>query len=131
MASIELALSDERLRSNLKNLLAENGLKHVDCVDTPGQRPGVVLVVDSEHFHRLALPIQHPERVVLIGNDRLRDFNEAWNAGVQSVVLRGDPIGTAVLAVLSACLSFHHPAQGFPALRSLSGHNRLLMRVDS
>lgn len=76
----------------------------VACVEAPDLMSANVLVIDPEHLRRIPRPISHPERIVLIAGNRFEDMDDAWNAGLQSVVLRDDPIGTAVLAVLAAGL---------------------------
>ena len=63
-----------------------------------------VLVLDAEQLDRLAVPLDNPERVVLITKNDPRALSRAWEAGVNSVVFDKDPLNTTVLAVMSARL---------------------------
>ncbi len=104
MALIQLAVSDETYRRALRDLLVRNGSGPVGCVEKPDLEAPGVLVLDFEHFSALPLPIAEPERIVLIADGGPGQMRAAWAAGVKSVVLRKDPVSTAALAVLSACL---------------------------
>ena len=75
-----------------------------DSVEFPDSDRAEVLVLDMEHLRRIPLPLPHPERVVLIAGNRTADLEQAWIAGLESVVLRDDPISMAVLAILCARL---------------------------
>ena len=101
---IQLALSDAVYGSALRRLLEIQGSGAVEFGETVNSNPAGVLVLDAEHLRRIALPIPHPERVVLIAGNRSEDMEAAWDAGLQSVVLREDPISTAALAVMAASL---------------------------
>jgi hypothetical protein len=102
---IQLALSDAAYGSALRCLLEIQGSGAVEFSETVTINPAGVLVLDVEHLRRIALPIRHPERVVLIAENRFEDMESACDAGLQSVVLREDPISTAALAVMAASLA--------------------------
>jgi hypothetical protein len=101
---IQLALSDAAYGSALRRLLEIQGSGAVEFSETANFNRAGVLVLDAEHLRRIALPIPHPERVVLIAGNRSEDMAAAWKAGLQTVVLREDPLSTAVLAVMAASL---------------------------
>ncbi len=108
---IQLALSDRDYRHALRDILHASHAPRVRIVKEPDPERREVLVLDREHLRAVASPISHPERIVMIAGNRNEDLDLAWNAGLQSVVLRHDPLGTALLAVLSAYL---HVSSGAP-----------------
>jgi len=101
---IQLALNDRSYRTALCDQLRVDKTHSVRCVDRPDLNTGEVLVVDRDHLKSIPRPILNPERIVLIARNRSEDLEMAWQAGLQTVVLREDPINTAMLAVLSASL---------------------------
>jgi len=106
--TVQLAISDAAFRDELMRMLSASDGAEVVCVDNPDPARSGVLVVDPEHLNRLALPLPRPERVVVVTDDspgHMEDtLDHAWRAGVHSVVSTREPVGTAVLAVLSARL---------------------------
>ena len=104
MASIQLALNDENMAGSLRGLLTRNTDLPVRCVQCPDLDDSGVLVVDLNHLHQLKTPLLHPERVVLIAPKEIGTLENAWQAGVNSVLSEKDPLNTMVLAILSACL---------------------------
>jgi len=102
---IQIAINDTEYRATLRRLLEDCESRSVECVSDPDPTLECVLVLDAENLRRLPLPIPHPERVVLVAGNRTEDVAAAWQAGLRSVVLRDDPVTTAVLAVLSAGLN--------------------------
>lgn len=104
MDTIQVALADTPYAHALRELLLRNGACEVLCVDSPDLNQGGVLVLDAEHLDRLAAPIQHPERLVLIARNEPKSLSRAWDAGVTSVVYDKDPLATAVLAIMAARL---------------------------
>jgi hypothetical protein len=101
---IQLALTDRSYRVALCSQLRVDYTQSVRCVDRPDLNTDEVLVLDRDHLDDIPLPILNPERIVLIAGNRNEDLEIAWEAGLQTVVLRKDPINTAMLAVLSAIL---------------------------
>jgi hypothetical protein len=104
MASIQLALDNTNMADLLKGLLVRSTEMPVRCVESPDLCDEGVMVVDPAHLSRLDEPLPHPERVVLIASKDSVCLDNAWKAGVNSVVSDRDPISTMVLAILSACL---------------------------
>ena len=106
---IQLALHDQSYRVALCGQLKAAETTPVRCVERPDLNTREVLVVDPDHLASIPLPILHPERVVCIAGNRNEYLEIAWQAGLRSVVHREDPLGTAMLAVLSAtlCVSGH------------------------
>lgn len=111
MSSVQIALSDTAYRRALIERLGETDYT-ARSVDRPEPSTDDVLVVDVDHLRMLPLPIDNPERVVMIADRAAGHFSEAWDAGVSSVVDRRDSLGTAVMAVLSACLRSRRPPGG-------------------
>jgi hypothetical protein len=102
--TIQIAINDASYRFALQRMLSENVTCDVVCVEQPDEDAGGVVVVDSDHLDRMALPLHRPEGVVLVAHDGPESLARAWDAGVNSVVFDRDPLNTAVLAVLSARL---------------------------
>lgn len=111
MTTVQIALSDAAYRRKLADRLAET-----DYTPRPVERPELstdeVLVVDADHLQMLPLPIDNPERVVMIADRAAADLADAWEAGVSSVVDRRDSLGTAVMAIISASLRTRCPRGG-------------------
>ena len=104
--------SDAVYGSALRRVLEIQGSGAVEyCETVHSGDPAGVLVLDAEHLRRIVRPIPHPERIVLVAGNAPEDMDVAWNAGLQSVVLRDDPISTAALAVMAAGL-------GVPEMRN-------------
>lgn len=118
MDTIQVALADAPYAHALRELLLRNGACEVLCVDSPDLNQAGVLVLDPDHLDRLAGPIQHPERLVLIARNEPRSLSRAWDAGVTSVVYDKDPLATAVLAIMAARLRVSKSAT---LTRALSG----------
>jgi hypothetical protein len=114
MATIQLALDNLSLADLLQGMLRRSTEIPVRRVDQPDPDDDGVMVLDMAHFSRVAPTITHPERVVLIASKDASDFDDAWQAGVSSVVLDRDPLSTVVLAILSACLRREPQAGGVP-----------------
>ena len=104
MASIQLALDNPGLADSLQGVLRRNTDLPVRRVESPDENDDGVVVVDIAHLGRLGTLLSHPERVVLIASKGANNFDDAWQAGVTSVVSDSDPLNTVVLAILSACL---------------------------
>ena len=104
METIQIAIGNTPYASALKELLTRNGSWDVRCVENPDMDCAGVLVLDAEQLDRLAIPLDNPERIVLITKNDPRALSRAWEAGVNSVVFDKDPLNTTVLAVMSARL---------------------------
>lgn len=104
MTTIQLALDNSDLAGTLQEMLRRSTDLPVRRVESPGADDDGVVVVDIPHLDRLKTLLTHPERVVLIASNCANNFEDAWQAGVASVVCDTDPINTVVLAILSACL---------------------------
>ncbi len=102
--NIQLALNDSARANTLRALLSRSAGIPVICVDCPVMEDACVVVVDPPHLTRLPAPLPHPERVVLISRGDAGTLKYAWDAGVSSVISEEDPLNTAVLAILAACL---------------------------
>jgi len=102
---IQLALSNSGYREALRRSLARDWAFR-DCeiepVWIPEPSKADVLVIDSEALDRLATPLLHPERVVLITQHDPRHLTRAWNAGIVSVIGDHESVSTAMLAILVA-----------------------------
>lgn len=104
MASIQLALDNPGFADTLEGMLRRSTDLPVRRVDCPDEGENGVVVVDRAHLGKLGSLLAHPERVVLIASKDANNFDDAWQAGVSSVVSDSDPLSTVVLAILSACL---------------------------
>ncbi|HYM12953.1 MAG TPA: hypothetical protein VEU62_19595, partial [Bryobacterales bacterium] len=102
---IQLALAcgsyAEMLQKALRNDLAFHDWQ-VKQVDTPDPSRDGVIVMDAESLERLRSPLRNPERVVLVTRKSPELLNQAWDAGIVSVVGDTDPLSTAMLAILAA-----------------------------
>jgi hypothetical protein len=104
MASIQLSLTDASKAAALKALLLRSTQFAVECTQKPDPDSACVVVVDLKTMQRVPARIRHPERIVLIAKSNPSNLNDAWEAGVNTVVSDEDPLNTVVLAILSACL---------------------------
>jgi hypothetical protein len=112
MRTVQLAIADAGYRAALREALSRSGPWQVECADVPDPSPSGVLVLDEPAFERLALPLAHPERVVLIAHQDPAPLAQAWDAGIVSVVSIEDSLATAVLAVMAAALRVHKGLAG-------------------
>lgn len=101
---IQVALDDSEKASALLSLLVRNTDMPVECVRVPVPEEASVVVVDTESFAQMQMPIARPDSVVLVSKGDPDCLKDAWDAGVSSVVSDRDPLDTLLLAVLSACL---------------------------
>jgi hypothetical protein len=104
MDTVQLSIHDAPYAAALRQLLEQNGLRRIRTVDSPDPAEDGVIVVDCGALNRLQLPLENPERIVLITRNEPRHLAQAWNAGIRSVVFCEDPLNTAVLAILAADL---------------------------
>ena len=105
MQTVQLALVDPAYEAALREAIVRSGPWHVESVDRPDLGVRCVLVVDEESLSRTPLPLPYPERVVLITHAEDPEILEqAWEAGIVSVVDANDPPTTVLLAIMAAAL---------------------------
>lgn len=121
METVQLTIADRPYASALRELLERGGVGSVSCVDLPDTRQDGVIVVDSGGLDRLPSPVLKPERIVLITRNDSAHLEQAWNAGVRSVVFNDEPLGTAVLAIMAAELRIPKGEPRAAALHSCAG----------
>jgi hypothetical protein len=103
--TVQMAISDGAYLAAVRDALSHSCAWHVEPVESPDLSQDSVLVLDETAFERLALPLFHPERVVLITRkDTHQMMAQAWEAGIVSVVSADDPINTVLLAIMAAAL---------------------------
>lgn len=112
METVQLAISDAAYATALRELLERSGAARVVLVRVPDPKREGVIVVDSHTLGCLALPLERPERFVLITRNEPEQLSKAWNAGIRSVVFCDDPLNTAVLAILAAGLRRPRAGEG-------------------
>lgn len=112
---IQMAITNTSYATALRNLLVRSGNWEVQCVDAPDIGRDGIMVVDCDHLARLPMPLEHPERIVLVARKDRLSLSCAWDAGVNSVVFDKDPLGTAVLAVMAARLRVAKARRGATA----------------
>lgn len=104
MQSVQLAIADAVHSAALREALARSGPWQVVPVTAPDPAQNCVLVIDEDAFNRLPLPLEHPERVVLITRKDPPHLAQAWDAGIVSVVSFDDAPSTILLAIMAAAL---------------------------
>jgi len=104
MGTVQLAIADAVYAGRLRDALSRSGPWIVESVRYPHPDERSVLVVDESGFARLAHPMHHPERVVLITRQEPDLLAQAWEAGIVSVVSSGDSLATVLLAIMAASL---------------------------
>jgi hypothetical protein len=112
MPTVQLAIADGVYAHAVREGLARTCACAVETVAQPDPaRPGV-LVLDEGAFEKLCLPVSNPERVVLITRRDPRLLEQAWEAGIVSVVSDEDPLNTVMLAIMAASLRVGKPHTG-------------------
>ena len=105
MQTVQLAISDGAFAAVVREALSRSCAWHVEAAGRPDLSQHCVLVLDEAAFERLPLPLNNPERVVLITRkDTHEMMAQAWDAGIVSVVSADDPINTVLLAIMAAAL---------------------------
>jgi hypothetical protein len=104
MQTIQLVLSDHSFAKRLKQLLSENGNWPVAIKDAPAFQKDGVVVLDDSVLAGLAVPPEHPERVVLVTRNEPALLARAWELGIRSVLYDTDAPNTVLLAVMAAYL---------------------------
>jgi hypothetical protein len=104
MQTVQLSIADGRYAATVREALSRNCAWHVESGPVPNLSFDGVVVLDEAAFARLPLPLENPERVVLITRKDPQTMAEAWDAGIMSVVSECDPISTVLLAIMAAAL---------------------------
>ena len=111
--TVQLAIADAVYANAVRAALAHSGPWHVEIVERPDLGLPSVLVLDELNFERLALPLPHPQRVVLISRQDPELLAHAWDAGIVSVASLEDSLPTVLLAIMAASLRVEKPSAGF------------------
>jgi hypothetical protein len=109
MYTVQLAVGNAPYGVVLSDLLTHTESCCVQTVDEPDPLQPGVLVVNEKTLDSLSIPINRPERVVLITPNDARRLERAWQAGIRSVVFDSDPPRTMALAVMAAALRVRTP----------------------
>jgi hypothetical protein len=109
MYTVQLALGNAPYSAVLSDLLVHTETCHVTSVDRPDPRQGGVLVLNEQTLDCLPLPLDRPERVVLITHKEPERLARAWEAGIRCVVFDSDPPRTMALAIMGAALRVRSP----------------------
>lgn len=109
MDTVQLAVGNAPYRAVLSDLLAHAESCRVTAVDRPDPRQPGVLVLNDQTLGCLPLPLDRPERVVLITPNEPRGMARAWEAGIRCVVFDSDPPRTMALAIMGAALRVRSP----------------------
>ena len=109
MQTVQLAIADGAYAHAVREALAHTCACTVETVAQPDPACPGVLVLDQGAFESLSLPVSHPERVVLITRKDPHLLEQAWEAGIVSVVSDDDPLNTVLLAIMAASLRVGKP----------------------
>jgi hypothetical protein len=109
MYTVQLAVGNAPYGAVLSELLTHAESCRVTAVDRPDPRQPGVLVVNEQTLERLPLPLERPERVVLITPKEPQRLARAWEAGIRCVVFDSDPPRTMALAIMGAGLRVRSP----------------------
>ncbi|HTX36866.1 MAG TPA: hypothetical protein VME43_17675 [Bryobacteraceae bacterium] len=104
MQMVQLAIADGAYAQAVREALARTCACTVETVAQPDLERQCVVVLDESAFEGLSLPVSNPERVVLITRKDPRLLEQAWEAGIVSVVSDEDPLSTVLLAIMAASL---------------------------
>jgi hypothetical protein len=111
--SVQLSIADGQYAATVREALSRSCAWHVEAVECPDLSSHSVMVLDEQAFARLPLPLSNPGQFVLIAHKehQVSDFLEqAWEAGIVSVVSEEDPLNTVLLAIMAAALRVAKPA---------------------
>ena len=109
MQTVQLAIADGMYAAAIREALSRSCAWHVESVGQPDPSQHCVMVVDQTALERLPLPLDNPERIVLITHRDAQLMAEAWEAGIVSVVSEKDPMSTVLLAIMAAGLRVEKP----------------------
>ncbi|MDE3166688.1 MAG: hypothetical protein KGN36_12855 [Acidobacteriota bacterium] len=104
MQNVQLSIADPVYGLAIREALVHSCAWHVQPAAEPDPALHGVMVLDWAAFCKLPLPLDNPERVVLIGPQEPQVLAQAWDAGIVSVVSQGDPIDTVLMAIMAAAL---------------------------
>jgi hypothetical protein len=104
MQTVQLSIADGRYSAAVREALARNCAWRVESSPVPDLSHDGVVVLDEAAFAQLPLPLTNPERVVLITRKDPETMDDAWDAGIVSVVSEADSISTVLLAIMAAAL---------------------------
>ena len=109
MYNVQLAVGNAPYSAVLSEILAHTETCRVTAVDHPDQDQPGVLVLTEQTLDCLPLPLDRPERVVLITSKEPMRLARAWKAGIRCVVFDSDPPRTMALAIMGAALRVRSP----------------------
>jgi len=109
MYTVQLAVGNAPYSAVLSEILAHTETCRVTAVDRPDQHEPGVLVLCEQTLDSLPLPLDRPERVVLITSKEPKRLARAWKAGIRCVVFDSDPPRTMALAIIGAALRVRSP----------------------
>jgi hypothetical protein len=109
MYTVQLAVGNAPYGAVLSDLLAHTESCRVTAVDRPDPRQPGVLVLNEQTLDCLPMPLDRPERVVLIMPKEPQRLARAWEAGIRCVVFDSDPPRTMALAIMGAGLRVRSP----------------------
>ena len=109
---VQLSIGDAAYATALREALSRSGPWQVERVARPALDQPSVVILDEAAFAQLPLPLDNPERLVLLARPNPQFLAEAWEAGIVSVVSFEDPLPTVLLAIMAAALRITtcHPA---------------------
>src|SRR5690242_17301354 len=109
MYSVQLAVGNAPYSAVLSEILAYTETCRVTAVDRPDLHQPGVLVLSEQTLDSLPLPLDRPERVVLITSKAPKRLAHAWKAGIRCVIFDSDPPRTMALAIIGAALRVRSP----------------------
>ena len=109
MQTVQLSIADGAYAGAVREALSRTCAWHVKSVDRPDPSSHDVMVLDHQALECLPLPLNNPERIVLVTDKAPELLSEAWEAGIVSVVSHEDPMNTVLLAIMAAGLRVDKP----------------------
>jgi hypothetical protein len=109
MQTVQVSIADGNYATAVGEALSRKCAWHVKAVERPDLSAKDVIVLDQAALERLPLPLDRPERIVLVTHKNPELLAEAWEAGIVSVVSDEDPIDTVLLAIMAAGLRLDRP----------------------
>ena len=113
MQTVQLSIADGAYADAVRDALSRTCAWQVKSVDRPDPAGHDVMVLDQYALESLPLPLENPERIVLITHKDAARLSEAWEAGIVSVVSSEDPINTVLMAIMAAGLRVDRHSSGF------------------
>jgi hypothetical protein len=115
-----LAIDNSPFASRIRQALEQAGQWDLCSATTKGANGEIplscpeVVVIDHDTFDRMPLPLNRPERVVLVARKSHSQLDRVWEAGIISVVWETDRIETIFLAIQAAALRCRTPEPAMP-----------------